>query len=352
MRKLTNKPNPSRLKSLLIFFGPILLPKAIGWFRAARARSRANDLKVQPLPRAVAGSILLLAVVPLVLALLTLPVLSPENIFVVTQSRIQAPTDVLFTRLASLRPDHVLTAADQALRARFVNLESRLLYLQYGPDALAECPFCSSSEPRTYFYYALPELLLPHLANWVVIAIVTSSVVTGRYGAKWRYNATTAALGLAAVDMFWVGSYNHQRNGRVARLEGLDMFYWDTRLHRAVALAALDLLVGALLYLSSTHRAFADPPTPAERVEAVIRALAAAKGKVNAVGVVKNTANRDEELRGRTNAYWAHEVRLMRDVMEERDVIEGVNDALENRIDIGGISKDADVYARTVMGEL
>jgi hypothetical protein len=81
----------------------------------------------------------------------------------------------------------------------------------------------------------------------------------------------------------------------------------------------------------------------------VVRALGGTKGKVNAAGVVKNTVLRDEELRGRSTAYWAHEVRLMREMMEEREVVEGVNDALVNRIDIGGIERDAEAYARAVL---
>lgn len=84
-------------------------------------------------------------------------------------------------------------------------------------------------------------------------------------------------------------------------------------------------------------------------MEAVTRRLAATKSRLNAVGIVKNTAIRDEDLRARTQAYWQHEGRLMREVMEEREVVEGVNDALENRINIQDISRDADAYALNVL---
>ena len=84
-------------------------------------------------------------------------------------------------------------------------------------------------------------------------------------------------------------------------------------------------------------------------MERVIKAVVAAKGKVGAAGVVKNTILRDEGLRGRGNAYWAHEVRLMGEMMEEREVVEGVQDALMNRIDIRGVERDAEVYARAVL---
>jgi hypothetical protein len=276
----------------------------------------------------------------------TLPILAPENIFRVTQSRLQIPADVLFTRLSALRP---LSAADSALRSRFVNLESRLLYIQFGPDVLSSCPFCTADEPRSYFYYALPSLLAPHLFNLVILACATSSTFAGREASSWRRAATLAAITLAAADIYLVSTYTYQSNARALRLDDIEFFYWSARARRYVCLALLDGALGCLLYLSSTNRAFVVPPTPAERVEGAIRILGAAKSKLNAVAIVKNTATRDEELRARSQVYWSHEGIVMRDVMEEREVIEGVNDALANRIDIRGIEKDAETYAANVL---
>jgi len=39
----------------------------------------------------------------------------------------------------------------------------------------------------------------------------------------------------------------------------------------------------------------------------------------------------------------------MRDVMEDREVLEGMNDALENRIDIRTVERDAEAYAASVL---
>jgi hypothetical protein len=36
-------------------------------------------------------------------------------------------------------------------------------------------------------------------------------------------------------------------------------------------------------------------------------------------------------------------------MMEDREVVEGVNDALLNRIDIAGIERDAEAYAKAVL---
>ena len=161
--------------------------------------------------------------------------------------------------------------------------------------------------------------------------------------------ATIAGIVIAGLDIYLVVTYNHLTNRRMTRLQELDFFYWKARVFRAVSLAGLDVLLSGLMYLSATNRAFVNPPTAAERIEGVTRVLGGIKGKVNALGVVKNTCSRDDDLRRRSTAYWNHEVMLMREVMEEREVIEGVSNALENRIDIESISRDADLYAESML---
>ncbi|KAK3952180.1 hypothetical protein QBC32DRAFT_398101 [Pseudoneurospora amorphoporcata] len=335
------------IRSLLIFFGPILLPKALSAYRTLRRGPQTihGPLKVRPVPAPVRRALLLLLSLSLVYLALAI-LYRPENIFHLTQSRLQIPVDVLFTRLASLRPP---TVADSALRQKFVNLESRLLYFQFGPDVLASCPFCSSDNPKSYLYYALPGLAAPHLFNLGLIALVTSSFFAGRDGYKWRYPATMASLCIGFADIYMVSTYNHQTNARALRLTEIDFFHWRQRTLRFLALTTLNLLLVSLLYLSSTNRLFANPPSPAERVEFVVRQLQQVKGKVNAAGVIQNTISRDDDLRGRNDAYWRHEVRLMGEVMEERDVVEGVRDALRERIVVENVERVAEIYVRNLL---
>ncbi|KXJ96921.1 hypothetical protein Micbo1qcDRAFT_191551 [Microdochium bolleyi] len=337
------------IRSLLIFFGPFLLPKLIRWYKDFRSGTNRHGLRVRPIPAQALRAILLLTIVASVLFVLALPAFAPENVFVVTQSRLQIPTDTLFNRVSSLRPGNVLTEVDQVLRAKFVSLESRLLYLQFGPDVMADCPFCNSDDIKSYFYYAVPGLLGRHLANLVALSLATSEAVAGREGMQWRRYTTIAAAISAAVDMYLVSNYNHQANARAPRLQELDMFYWTSRVYRNIGLAGLDLVFAVLLFLSSTNRAFATPPSPAERIEAATRSLMTTRSKLSAFGVLKNTSIRDEDLRNRTMAYWQHEGHLMREMMEDREVIEGVNDALENRINIQTITKDADLYVANLL---
>jgi hypothetical protein len=327
----------------------MLVPKAIGYYRSIRAGPAAQGLTIRPVPPKVQQALSILAVTTLVYLVLSLPVFVPENVFTRTQSRLQIPTDVLFTRLSALRPGNSLTETDAALRIKFVNLESRLLYLQFGPDVLADCTFCSSDDPRSYFYYALPALLAPHLLNLFVLSMTTSTLLAGSEGNRWRPPVVIVCALVAALDVYLVNDFNAQANARATRLADLHMFFWTSRSYRCVALALINSGLAFLLYLSSTHRAFASPPSPAERAETIARQLLTVKSKLNAMGIVRNTAIRDEELRERSQAYWQHEGRLMREVMEERDVIEGVADALQNRINVKEIERDADTYAANIL---
>ncbi|KAL1838972.1 hypothetical protein VTJ49DRAFT_2017 [Mycothermus thermophilus] len=347
------------IKSAVIFFGPILLPKAIAWYREAFSAPQRHGLKIIPLSAPLRRTVALLIAVAVVFLLLCLPVFSPENIFTLTQSRLQIPADVLFTRLSSLRPNRALTDSDLSLRARFTSLESRLLYLQFGPSVLASCPFCTSDDPRSYLYYALPDILTPNLFNLVIIALATSSLLTmdnkptsRAVAPRFRTPFTLASVVLATFDLYRVATYNHTANARALRLNEIDFFFWSARRSRYLLLAVVDITLAFVVHMSGTNRAFVAPPPAAERVEAIARQLAGTKGRVNAAGVVKNTVLRDEELRGRSVTYWAHEVRLMREMMEEREVVEGVNDALQNRIDIAGIERDAEAYAKAMLAPL
>ncbi|KAI1117507.1 hypothetical protein F5Y14DRAFT_350811 [Nemania sp. NC0429] len=337
------------IKSLVIFFGPILLPKAISYYQRLRASSTAANQPIRPLPVSGVRALSILLSNAFVFLLLALPPFAPENLFTLTSSRLQIPTDVLFTRLASLRPHNALTQSDAALRAKFVNLESRLLYLQFGPDVLASCPFCASDEPKTYLYYALPSLLAPHLFNLVVLSLATSAAITGAEAARWRRSAAVASVVAAGLDVWVTSTYNYGANSRAARLSDLEMFFWTSRALRYALLGLLDAGVAALLYVSATNRLFVAPPDPASRVEAVTRQLLATKSRLSAVGIVKNTSLRDEDLRARTAAYWTHEGHLMREVMEDREVVEGMNDALANRISIQDITRDAENYALNML---
>ena len=283
----------------------------------------------------------------------TLPYFAPENIFTQTGSRIQTPTDVLFTRLATIRPDKALTATDNALRRRLASLDGRCLYLAYGPSTSADCGFCNSDDPQSYLYYTLPIILLPYILNFCALGLATSSTIAGKEGSRWRTPAVIVGAVAALADCYFFGSYNWQANARVARAEELDHFYWRMRIFRGLTIALIDAGFAGLLWGSSTNRVFIVPPSSAERLEHVTRILETTRGKLGAVGIVRNVMVRDESMRRKGEAYWKREGDVMREVMDEREVIDGMRSALASgRISVATIEEEATKYANGIVGSL
>jgi hypothetical protein len=335
------------IKNLAIFVAPVVIPKAYGYYQSWRHGPPTPVLAIQPIPPRVRWVLALLATCCLAFLAQTLPALAPENIFARVPGGVHLSLDSLFQRIAKLRPGGILLPSDELLRGKIVSRESRQLYLKYGPDVVAECPFCTVENPTDYLYYAVPSILIPHVANLVAIAIATSPSLSGKYGNRWRASATVVAFLICVVELYYVVTFNHVTNAANKRSE-ITFFFWTERLCRLIALATLDGALAWVIFLSSTNRAFVQMPSSAERVETVYRSLASVKSKLNAVTIVKNTSARDADLRARSQDYWSQEVRLMDDVMEDKEVLEGVNDALSNRIDIDAITKDAASYAETI----
>lgn len=322
----------------------MLIPKAIAYYRSVRAAPTAQNIPIRPPPAKVSRGLWILFFTAFVFLVKTLPIFSPENIFSITQSRLQIPNDVLFTRVSALRP-HGLTRMDDMLRNRLQSLDSRLLYFKYGPTVMAECQFCKAETPDLYLYYAIPSILAPHLLHIVILSLVTSGLFAGKEGAVWRTQATLAGIALALGELYFTISFNPVGNARATRLEDIEPFFWTMRTYRGIMVALVDVALGYLLYLSSTNRAFVSPPTTAEQIDVATRIINATRNKINAAGIIKNAVARDPTLRNRTEGYWVEEAMHMRGIMEQREVIEAVNNAAESRIKMDVISRDAEAYA-------
>lgn len=329
----------------------MLLPKAIAYYRSVRAAPTAQNIPIRSTPPKVYRALWILGITAFIFLVKTLPIFAPENIFSITQSRLQIPNDVLFTRLSALRPEG-LTEADNMLRNRLQSLESRLLYFKYGPDVLAECLFCKAEDPSLYMYYSISSILAPHLLHIVILSLVTSGLFSGKEGMIWRTPATLAGIGLALGELYLVSSFNYMNNARATRLEDIEPFFWTMRMYRGLMVALVDAGLGYLLYLSSTNRAFVTPPSTAEGIEVATRIINAARNKINAAGIIKNSVARDPLLRNRTESYWMNEAVHMRDIMDQREVVEAVNNAAESRINMDTITRDAEMYADQMLTRL
>lgn len=325
---------PQNVHSLLILFGPFVLPRIVDWFNVARASSRSAP--VRPTPPRVQNALNLLFVAGVVCLALSLPRFAPENIFVTTQSHIRTEISVLFARLRHLRP---LSDADQALRSRFeVNGRNKLYYLAYGPDTLLNCVWCvtaNGDDTNNYFIYSLPKLVMPHIFQLAVLGLATSSLV-GTEGSRFRTHATILGLATLIVETWFMATYDITANKRAKYLQDIDSIYWRVRFLRYMAFAVQDIGMAFVLWATSTNRWLAQPVSIAERLEMATRVSEETLNRMRALGLITNSVNRDPALRGVREDYWRTEGQVMSETVQEEAVMEQINAAI-NKMDFNAL---------------
>lgn len=154
---------------------------------------------------------------------------------------------------------------------------------------------------------------------------------------------------MAVWELYAFGTHDWKANARVLRPEDLSHFFWTMRTVRGVGIAGFDIFFAGLLFLSSTNRLFGQAVTNAERVEGVLKTMEQTRGKLSALGIVKNVVVRDERLAGKGVEYWRREKVVMGEVMDEREVVEGVRDALENRVRVQSVEEEARRWAEGIV---
>ncbi|KAF2642461.1 hypothetical protein P280DRAFT_467813 [Massarina eburnea CBS 473.64] len=326
---------PSQIHTLLIIIGPFVFPKVLQLFSTSRAVSQS--VPVRPAPKKIQRALNLLFASVATWLVLSLPHLAPENVFMKTGSRLQIEANTLFARLGSLRE---LGEADEKLRERFTTLgTNKLLYLAFGPDTLLNCIWCTasdgSSDQRNYFTYGLPQLLMPHIAHLVVLGLATSSLV-GPEGSRFRIHATIAGLVLMVSEAWYLGTYDITMNKRARALQDIDFVHWRLRIYRYISFAVVDGVLGAILWLTSTNRWLARPPSLAHRLEATTRVAQETVNKLRALGLVNNSVYRDPTLRRVREDYWHTEGQVMSETVQDEEVVKHINNAL-GKMDMKGL---------------
>ncbi|PKY01887.1 hypothetical protein P168DRAFT_298599 [Aspergillus campestris IBT 28561] len=315
--KISGPLNPNdaaSIKSLLIFFAPVIIPRLLNFYRTARVLITQRP-PPRPLPTKASQALNVLFFAIALFLALSLPwnPHAPEsNIFALTRSRINTPTDVLFSRLTRHRAGNTLTAADELLRSKLISLGARKAYLRYGPDTLTGCQFCSLDNLHTHLLYYLPfNTLIPHLFHMAIIGLATSAPLAGRHAARWRNKFTLAGLALAAIDCYIVATYDPIQSGSAAVRAGMSTptsLYDRITVLRPLAFAVFDAACAAVIYLTATNRFFFTPPSQADAVDQLVsQALSAtgdARAKLHASSVTRNAVVRDKQLKERDDAYW------------------------------------------------
>lgn len=363
------------VKSLLIFFGPILLPRLINAYRSLRI-SIASSPPPRSLPVAAARALNVLFAGIVLFLILSLPFNphAPEpNIFTQTRSRINTPTDVIFHRLSRLRPNNLLTDADTLLREKLTSLGARKVYLTFGPDALTSCQYCSFDNLNTYLLYYLPfNVLLPHLIHLLILGVATSAPFAGPECARWRTKFTFAGLALAALDIWIVSTHDPIQAASAAVRAGqappAGLYNTITSL-RPLAFTICDAACAMIIWLSATNRFFFKPPSSGDRldqaVSAALKLATGANSKLHATNVARNAVVRDKALKARDDVYWqtvaaventnrsagmdgGQKVSVTDNIWEEEEVARAVSRALagEGGVDLAQLGMNASEFVR------
>lgn len=258
----------------------------------------------------------------------------------------------MMTRLAATRP---ITPYDEKLRKAFDDggLDARLLYARFGPDVLANCPLASTGDigaGRVFLLYAAPGILAPHLLHLLALGVATSRLLSGSEGSKWRTMASIAGMVLGAAEFWFIAYYDDRTNQRSTRLNEIDFVYWKMLVWRGLAIAAMDALLGWVIWLQATGRAFITPTPASERLLDHGKRLEAVLAKTRSLGILRNGSVRDAGLRRQVDDYWVKEGEVMRDVFEEPEVLEAQRNALK-RIDITRVQREADGFLGSVFGD-
>jgi hypothetical protein len=341
---------PSSVHTLLVIFGPFLLNRLISAFNTSRAVSRS--VPVRPPPPKVTRALKLLFVSTAVCLALSLPQFAPENVFARTESRLQIEAKVLFARLRQLRPR---TDEDQALLDKFsVNPRNKLLYAQFGPDTLLNCIWCATNngpdDTKNYFIYSIPKILAPHLAHLAVLGLATSSFI-GPEGSRFRIHATIVGLFIVVAELYYLGTFDFAQNARAKTLREVEFVHWRLRMVRYIAFAAVDAMLGAVLWLTSTNRWLAKPPSMAERLESTTKQAEETVHKLRALGLLTNSINRQSALRGVREEYWRTEGQYMAAAVQEEEVSAEINKALM-KLDMGMVEARTGEVADSIMSAI
>jgi len=153
------------------------------------------------------------------------------------------------------------------------------------------------------------------------------------------------------VDFASVFNYDHQRNARAATFSDVENFFWTRNLVSHLAICITDAAIGALIWASATNRAFVVPPSPAVILESQTRVLEKSLAKFRSLGAVRNVVMRESGFRAKVGEYWRKEGEIMHEVLEERDVVEAVNEVLA-KMDVDGVTKGADEFVEQVLGPM
>lgn len=349
-------------------FWPLLLtfilPRAFGYARALQVAYRTRP-SPQPLSGKAGLSLSLLfgAICIFLAASFSVFFNDNVNIFMLTNSRLAIPTDVLSSRLSSVRPGQTLTTVDEQLRKKLTSTALRKLYLRFGPSTLTECPFCTPLDHSTYLLYHFPRnIVLPHLFNFGLLGLATSTTISGTDAGQWRFYALAGSLMIGALDAYYVVTFSPSIDANMPAPPGI---FWMLAAIRPLVLCLYNAFVAFFIYASATKRFLLfsgpskDPAIVQHQMLDIINkcgfTMSSAGTKLRAGNVAHNTIVRAGSLKNAEDRYWQDVVQLegsqdlQSGVFEDEEVQAAISRAYgSGTINIEKIRKEAETFVKGV----
>lgn len=326
----------------------MLLPKLFQYYKSYRNRPAS---RIQPVPTKTSYALLFLLATGIVALLSTLPFFGPENILLKGEKSFPFTSgSIILNRLkrsgdTSITSERLCQTFDEGGKFAFQ------LYARYGPDVLLNNPLSRPDEidaGRWFLLYAAPSILTPHLMHLLALGIATSGFLSGKEGSRWRTVAMLAGLGLAGLEVYLIESYDLAASMRGAQAKNVRYIYWQVRMWRGVAIATVDAVIGWMIWLQATGRAFVTPDPPVERLANHARKLETLVHKVGALGVVRNGTMRDADLRRKVDDYWVTEQEAMTDMLQQPEVQQAQRNVLSKK-DMTVVGRDVAQFVEGIV---
>lgn len=315
----------------------MLFPKVLQYYKSYRSRPASN---IQRLPSKASYALWILLATGVVALISTLPVFRSENIFHKSDSYPLTPGSIILLRLRKLGD---VTASDERLCHLLEEggKYAARLYATYGPDVL-DNPLARPDEidsSRWYLLYALPSILAPHLAHLFALGVATSGLISGKEGARWRTWSIIAGVAVAGMEVYMIETYDLAASMRGVQAKDVRYVHWQVGVWRGVAIAIVDAVLGWMLWLQATGRAFITPDPPVERLADHAKLLEALVSKIAALGILRNGTMRDADLRRKVDDYWIKEQTATTEVLEQPEVSQAQRNVLSKK-DMGVVRRD------------
>lgn len=154
-----------------------------------------------------------------------------------------------------------------------------------------------------------------------------------------------------SVELWFLGTYDITTNKRAKILQEIDFVHWRTRFLRFISFALVDGVLGVVLWLTSTNRWLAKPPSMAQRLETSTRQAEETVNKLRGLALITNAINRDPALRGVQEEYWRTEGQVMAETVQEAEVMEQINKTI-SKMDLQSLENQVGGVADSVLAAL